>query len=283
MAVKFLKSGLLTSLQDHGRFLGMQDGIPMSGAMDQNLLNAVNKSLGNDQYSAALEIFMQPMSLEFTKRTYFSVGAYSADLFLNKEKIDPLKAYAVEPGDVFRIQKLHKAVWTYLTVKDGFQSEEVLGSRSFHKSLHMESCQGENGLVYHEEFKGEIKRQKVEVEGLDDAKITLKCLALPEFEHLSETVKYQLLNAEFTLSKESSRMAYRLQERLGNNLSEITTAAVLPGTVQFTSGGFLMILMRDCQVTGGYPRILQLTESSLSKLSQMRPHAQIKFELTEEF
>ncbi|MGO1728013.1 MAG: biotin-dependent carboxyltransferase family protein [Flavobacteriaceae bacterium] len=283
MAIQFLKPGLLTSLQDRGRFLGMQDGIPISGAMDQNLLKAVNKSLGNDQDSAALEIFMQPTSLEFTKRTYFSVGAYAADLFLNKEKIDPLRAYLVEPGDVFRIQKLHKAVWSYLAVKGGFQSEEVLGSRSFHKSLHMETCKGENGFVRHEEFKGKIKRKKIEVVDLDDANMTLKCVALPEFEHLSETVKYQLLNAEFTLSKQSNRMAYRLQERLGNNLSEITTAAVLPGTVQLTSGGFLMILMRDSQVTGGYPRILQLTESSLSQLSQMRPHAQIKFELSEEF
>ena len=41
----------------------------------------------------------------------------------------------------------------------------------------------------------------------------------------------------------------------------------------------LIILMRDCQVTGGYPRILQVSESSLSKLSQKFTGSKINFVL----
>jgi len=46
------------------------------------------------------------------------------------------------------------------------------------------------------------------------------------------------------------------------------TSAVLAGTVQLTPSGRLIILMRDCQVTGGYPRILQLSEESINTLAQ---------------
>ena len=59
-------------------------------------------------------------------------------------------------------------------------------------------------------------------------------------------------------------MSYTLE----NNLKPIITSLVLPGTVQLTPSGKLIVLMRDCQTTGGYPRVLQLKESSIDILSQ---------------
>jgi len=38
--------------------------------------------------------------------------------------------------------------------------------------------------------------------------------------------------------------------------------------VQLTPSGKLIVLMRDAQVTGGYPRVLQLTDYAISRLSQ---------------
>ena len=57
------------------------------------------------------------------------------------------------------------------------------------------------------------------------------------------------------------------------------TSANLPGTVQLTPEGGLIILMRDGQTTGGYPRILQLKESSISVLSQKKFGDRIHFDL----
>ena len=74
-------------------------------------------------------------------------------------------------------------------------------------------------------------------------------------------------------------MAYQLKERLINELPSILSSAVLPGTVQLTSSGMLMILMRDCQTTGGYPRILQLSEKSINHLSQKAQNEHIRFDL----
>ena len=74
-------------------------------------------------------------------------------------------------------------------------------------------------------------------------------------------------------------MGYKLYEIIENKLPSILTSAVLPGTVQLTPSGKLIILMRDCQVTGGYPRILQVSESSLSKLSQKFTGSKINFVL----
>ena len=74
-------------------------------------------------------------------------------------------------------------------------------------------------------------------------------------------------------------MAYQLEERIKNELNPIITSPVLPGTVQLTPSGQLIILMRDCQTTGGYPRVLQLKAASDDILSQKFTGEQIKFNL----
>ena len=74
-------------------------------------------------------------------------------------------------------------------------------------------------------------------------------------------------------------MAIQLVELLPNSLPEMATAPVFPGTVQLTSGGKLIVLMKDAQVTGGYPRILQLEEQAISILAQKKPKEKIKFSL----
>ena len=74
-------------------------------------------------------------------------------------------------------------------------------------------------------------------------------------------------------------MAYQLQESLENSLEPILTSGVLPGTVQLTPSGKLIILMRDCQTTGGYPRVLQLKESAINILAQKYTGQQIRFKL----
>jgi allophanate hydrolase subunit 2 len=68
-----------------------------------------------------------------------------------------------------------------------------------------------------------------------------------------------------------------LEETLENQLEPIITSAVLPGTVQLTPSGKLIILMRDCQTTGGYPRVLQLKESAINMLAQKFTDSIINF------
>jgi allophanate hydrolase subunit 2 len=76
-------------------------------------------------------------------------------------------------------------------------------------------------------------------------------------------------------------MAFQLNEPFVNQLKPIITSLVMQGTVQLTPSGKLIILMRDNQTCGGYPRVLQLNESAINKLSQKYMNNEIKFELIE--
>src|SRR5699024_9063927 len=87
---------------------------------------------------------------------------------------------------------------------------------------------------------------------------TLTVFPGPEWGELSETVKRDVLQKTFSISQKNTRQAYQVKEKIKNNLAAILTQPVLPGTVQLTPAGNMIILMRDAQTTGGYPRILQL-------------------------
>jgi allophanate hydrolase subunit 2 len=72
-------------------------------------------------------------------------------------------------------------------------------------------------------------------------------------------------------------MAYQLEELVENDLAAIESSPVLPGTVQLTPQGKLLVLMRDAQTTGGYPRVLQLTGESLNRMSQRKVGTTVDF------
>jgi allophanate hydrolase subunit 2 len=84
---------------------------------------------------------------------------------------------------------------------------------------------------------------------------------------------------DFTIAKEYNRMAYQLKETVDAHGSSMLTSATLPGTVQLTPAGKLIILMKDGQTTGGYPRILQLSDRAIAILSQKKFGDPISFKL----
>ena len=94
---------------------------------------------------------------------------------------------------------------------------------------------------------------------------------------LNDIQKEQIKNQVFTISNLNNRMGYQLKEPIKNYLTQLLTSAVLPGTVQLTPSGKLIVLMRDCQVTGGYPRILQLSRNAINVLAQKATGNNIQF------
>jgi allophanate hydrolase subunit 2 len=102
----------------------------------------------------------------------------------------------------------------------------------------------------------------------------------PEFKLLEKGIANLLdvFRSSFVIRQESNRMAYRVSHDLNiSHEKSIISSGTTPGTIQLTPAGDLMFLMRDAQTTGGYPRVLQLTEDGICDLSQMK--AEERFEL----
>ena len=279
--IKVLKAGFYSTIQDRGRVGFAAIGVPVSGVMDSYAANIANSILDNSLDDAVLEIFYGRTELQFLSDTFICVSGGDFSPKINDKRIQMNFRIKISKNDVLSFGKVNFGVRTYIAIKEGFQTEKVLGSRSFYKNITQQIIIKKDDLLPISTFKNDLKSSntsvKVSKSHFDTQEI--KCYKGPEFDMLTELQKEQLINQVFTISNDNNRMGYRLNEVVENNLSSILTSAVLPGTVQLTPSGKLIILMRDCQVTGGYPRILQLSEHSINQLSQKTTNDEFQFVL----
>lgn len=280
--LKVLRPGIYTTIQDLGRFGYAAMGVPISGAMDQFSANLANAILNNPKNAAVLEITLGAASFEFLKPTLICITGGDFSARLNGNPIPLHTAISVQPGAILTLGKRHYGVRTYIGIKGGFQSQKILGSQSFYSGITSQIRVQQNDVIAYEAYtkKEEQAYASIKVNDKMFTSESIVCFRGPEYNLLNKHQQEKLIETRFSISKDNNRMGYRLQEELPNTLDEIFTAAVLPGTVQLTPSGKLIVLMRDCQVTGGYPRVLQLTEEAINILSQKTTDDTFSFELT---
>lgn len=279
--IEVLHPGLYTSIQDGGRIGFRKFGVPVSGAMDLYASRTANLVLRNDEGDAVLEITQMGPKLKFTAPTKIAVSGADLSPQLNGKPICNNEVVKVEAGDELGFGKRQLGCRAYLAISGGFLTEKVLGSRSWYEDL-TEGFRLQKGMKLAFEV-----NEKKKIETHSSLKFSgdyllneeIEVFPGPEFHRLSETQKLVLEESIFSLSKDNNRMAIQLQELLENELDPILTGPVLPGTVQLTPGGKLIVLMRDGQTTGGYPRILQLTEEAVNSMAQKLQGDPIKFAL----
>ncbi|MDF4203335.1 biotin-dependent carboxyltransferase family protein [Maribacter sp. SA7] len=277
--LKILKAGFYTTIQDAGRFDYRNKGVPVSGVMDEISVFKINSLLENEESAAVLEITMTGPTLIFEKETYIALGGAKMSATLNNLPIQNYKVYTIEKGDILSFGKLEKGFRSYLAVKGGFTSEEVLGSRSFYQPITKYNRLTDNDAVsfsVQQDFQPKISEIKVD-SFLNES--VLEVNKAPEFDILTDKQLEEIFSRTFTVAHENNRMAYQLSETIQPHTVSMLTSATIPGTVQLTPAGKLIVLMKDGQTTGGYPRAVQLTDKAICILAQKKGGDSVSFKL----
>jgi len=168
-----------------------------------------------------------------------------------------------------------------LAIQGGFICDEVLGSCSWYEGM-TQHFRLEKGMkLKFDSGKSRKSNSTAAIGFRSDYLSTCKVAvyAGPEFYKLASILQKQLFSSVFSVDPASNRMAVQAKEDLKNNLEPIITGPVIPGTVQLTPSGKLILLMKDCQTSGGYPRVLQLSEEGMNTLAQKVAGDKFKFEL----
>ncbi len=268
--LKVLKSGFFTTIQDSGRLGYLNKGVPVSGFMDSFTASKLNLLLDNQEGAAVMEVTMTGPTLEFEDETYICIGGADISVTLNNNPIQHFKIYKIEKGDILSYGRMKKGFRNYLAIKNGFKADSVLGSQSFYYPLTNKSHLSDRAeLAYESCVEYDAKITEIKVDSFLDEEV-LDVAIGPEFELLNDKQLEQLFSKEFSVAKEYNRMAYQLEEMIQGHSYSMLTSATLPGTVQITPSGKLIILMKDGQTTGGYPRILQLSDKAISIVAQKK-------------
>jgi antagonist of KipI len=281
--------GLLTTVQDAGRYGYQRYGMPVSGAMDIFSCDLANLLVGNEPGDACLEATISGPDLEFTGATRVAITGADMDPHLNGQTIPMNTAVDIRPGDRLVFKGLKSGCRSYIAFAGGIAVPPVMGSRSTYLRAGIGGFQGRALMPGDElplgEAKGKIRIGSIP-EGLIPAyehSQIIRVISGPEAQCFETEGLRSFLTTEYHVTAQSDRMGYRLSGEIiihKEGKAGIISAGISVGTVQVPGNGQPIILMADRQTSGGYARIANIITVDLTLLAQMKPGDTLRFKET---
>ncbi len=273
--IEILQPGL-TTIQDLGRPGWESSGMPRSGAFDPFLARVANQLAGNSHDAALLEFALVGPSLRFHKSYTLAFTGFSPRYLLNGNQVPEFRAFRVEAGQELRFSGM-VGWFSYLAVSGGIQIEKILGSASTYAAAGIFG-RLKSGDQLHA---GEMSKQSFAVnkESLMLSKNNVLHILEAAHSHLfNEGSKMLISSEEYKLTLQSDRMGARLQGA-PIEIPEIKRSIpTLPGAIQIARSGQPIILGPEGPVTGGYPQIGILSQTSWTTLASIQPGKTLQFQ-----
>lgn len=283
MSIKIINAGMLSTIQDGGRFGVMKYGFTQSGAMDSKAMSTANILVGNEPECAVIETTLLGITAEFTENTVIALSGGDFSAAINGTPIKRNKAYAVNAGDTLAMSYAKSGVRGYLAVSGGFDVPEVMGSRS----TNLKSQIG--GFFGRKLAAGDIintfapiitdtKGRELPEETYENS-ITLRAVLGPQDYMFTDEDINTFFSCEYKITQQADRMGIRLdgEPLKGKGSMDIVSDGIVFGSVQVPKNGMPIILAADRQTTGGYAKIATVISADRHLIAQARPGGTIKF------
>ena len=275
---KVTNAGILTTLQDLGRFGYANIGISQSGAMDEEAFLWANRLLQNEPNCNMLEITYGNFELISNGETIFCISGAKADIWLNSIKIRQYRCYKIGKGDRLKIDFVKRGVRLYLAIKGGFLDTKELGSYSVSVKEGIKRALKKNDRVNFNPSNSRVLGY-LKDEYIPKIKNRLELRVVLGYEH-KEFAKKELNRFFNTIYKVKShnRMGYLLGgAKIDINGLEIISNPISFGAIQITSSGEPIILLKERQTIGGYPKIGSVIAVDCFRLSQLKEGDSVSF------
>lgn len=289
MSLLVIKEGILTTIQDLGRFGHKRFGVNQTGVMDVAATRLINILLGNDQSESVLEMHFPAGEILFERATIFALGGADFYAELDGKPVDNWRSNFAKKGNVLRFKEKLGGNRAYLSVAGGLQIEKWLGSASTNLTASIGGYKGRPlqkgdriGLNRKSAARSEFLSRRISTSLVPPYSRfpTVRIIAGAEYELLT-ALSQKMLQQNFAISNDSNRMGFRL---IGPPLDlseskELLSSAVSFGTIQLLPDGQVIVLMADHQTSGGYPRIASVITRDLPLVAQLGPNDKIAFHL----
>ena len=280
-----LDGGMLTTVQDRGRYGFRKFGVPISGVMDDHSYRLANWLVGNIEATPVLEMTLKGGGFLFKTDAVVGLSGGEADIYINSEPQDMNKTLMIHPGDQLAVGRIKKGCRIYMAIQGKWNVEDVLGSSSTYSQAGFGGIKGralrkaDNIFWDNDQSGSEIKKVPQKLIPHFSSKQKIRIIEGPEWDWLPEDEKAHFLNMEFGISSKSNRMGIRLESDFSFKTEEreMKSAPVVPGIIQLAKGGSPIILMKDGQSIGGYPRIAKVTDADLWRLGQVWTSSRLSF------
>lgn len=284
MAFKVIKPGLLSLVQDLGRHGHQSLGLTTGGPMDEMAFRWGNALLNNDSNSAQIEITFGMFLLEAQAETSIAITGADLSATLNDKGLSPWRTYKIKKGDVLAF---HQPAWglrAYLAVKGGFLCEPMLGSVATIMREKIGGLTGKGDKLkqgdilkyqpFHNHQERAVPRLAIPHYGQTEIPVILSY----QYKSFSPLERAHFFSSDYRVSGNADRMGYRLEGKaITSDLHGIISEGIAYGAIQLPQDGQPIVLLRDRQTIGGYPKIGCVTRYGGSILSQQKPGDTVQF------
>jgi biotin-dependent carboxylase-like uncharacterized protein len=297
MAIRVKSPGLLTTVQDTGRFGEYDIGMPPSGAMDVFSYQVGNYLVGNEDGAAGLEITYFGPELEFTEDAVVAVTGAEMPPKINGEEAPTWETLQVREGDVLSFDYLKNGARSYLAVAGGVDVPVFMHSRSTYTLIGLGGHEGRALKEGDELSLGEARNGEAQVgKRVEEDHIPrytketeLRVIIGLASYRLTEESMREFLNVEWTVTPDADRVGYRYRggelgfvEReqpagAGSDPANVVDFGYPIGSIQVPGGVEPIVLMNDAVTGGGYATIGTVISADRDRLAQSKTNDKTRF------
>ncbi|MDQ2076012.1 biotin-dependent carboxyltransferase family protein [Marinimicrobium sp. ABcell2] len=280
-----IKPGILTLVQDLGRFGYQHLGLTTGGAADEQAHLWANRLLGNSAQSATLEICYGGLQLEAQVPTRIAITGADLQPTLNGQAIHTWQTHNLVAGDRLHFGHPKTGVRAYLAVQGGFTIEPSFGSVA---TVMREGIGGLDGkgrplksgdcVPCSATKPGPLMRVAPRYIPDYSQPLTIRVIEGHQSHQFHPEDRQRFYSASYRLSNHSDRMGARLEgPALKPRINGIVSEGINFGAIQVPPDGQAIILLKDRQTIGGYPKLGTAFARDLFLLAQRQPGALLRF------
>jgi biotin-dependent carboxylase-like uncharacterized protein len=287
-SLEVLQPGVLTTVQDLGRYGFSQFGVPPSGALDAFSLRVGNLLVGNPEGNACLEITLMGLKLKVLREIVIAITGGDLSPTLNGEGLEMWKTHLVIEGDLIEFKGVRRGCRAYLAICGGFDVPPLMESKSTYLSGKFGGYEGRPlrrgdilftsdvpvswgrlGLRFPKEAIPSIEKEAI-----------LRVILGPQDDQFTERGMKTFSSSLYRVTPQCDRMGLRLDgpqiERQPDVEESIISEGLVPGSIQVPGDGKPIIILTEL-VTGGYTKIATVISTDLPKVAQLKPGDRVCF------
>jgi biotin-dependent carboxylase-like uncharacterized protein len=283
-----LEPGILTTIQDLGRYGFSQFGVPPSGALDTFSLRVGNLLVGNSEEEACLEITLMGLKIKALKEVVIAITGGDLSPTLNGDPLDMWRAHLLVEGDVITFRKVQAGCRAYLALGGGVVAPKIMGSFSTYLSGNFGGLEGRRlrrgDILYTPDLSSSLDKLGFRflsdwIPSLDK-EVMLRVIPGPQDHHFTEKGFQTFCSSSYQVTPQCDRMGVRLEgpkiERRSDVEESIISEGLISGAIQVPGDGKPILILTEL-VTGGYTKIAMIISVDLPKVAQLKPGDRVRF------
>lgn len=279
--------GILTTVQDRGRYGREQFGMSPAGPMDSLSFEIANLLVGNDPGESALECTVMGPALAFQEDTVIAVTGADMAPRLNGADCPLYEAVAVRAGDTLQLGAVKAGCRSYIAFAGGIDVPPVMGSRATALKNQVGGHEGRRlnrgdtlPLGRPARPLASLAGRRAPVPPPQDREVTLRVILGPQDDRFTEEGIRTFLSQPYTVGKDFDRMGCRLEGPVIAHKTDcnIISDGMVTGAVQVPGSGQPIIMLAERQTVGGYTKIAAVISADLPVIGQCKAGDIIHFQ-----